>query len=60
MTLCAKCIDAVDSGRADYAYGNATTVQYYANNDQYRNISLVPQSGTTQELSASACPSRWT
>ncbi|MCQ4865907.1 transporter substrate-binding domain-containing diguanylate cyclase [Pseudoflavonifractor phocaeensis] len=45
-----ECIDAVDSGRADYAYGNGYTVQYYANNDQYRNISLVPQSGTTQEL----------
>lgn len=45
-----ECIEAVDSGRADYSYGNGYTVQYYANRDKYRNVSLVPQSGTTQEL----------
>ena len=25
-----ECIEAVDSGRADYSYGNGYTVQYYA------------------------------
>lgn len=39
-----ECIDAVNSGKADYTYGNSYTVQYYMNNPKYSNVKLIPQS----------------
>lgn len=42
------CIDAVNTGEADYTYGNSFTVQYYLNNPKYRNIRLIPQSRAYQ------------
>lgn len=38
-----ECIAAVNSGEADYTYGNSYTVQYYMNNPKYSNIKLIPQ-----------------
>lgn len=46
-----ECIEAVESGRADYAYANSYVVQYYAGKGDYRNISLVSRPGMIQELS---------
>ena len=44
------CIAAVNSGKADYCYGNGYSVQYYANQEQYKNIYLVPQSMRMQDM----------
>ena len=37
------CIDAVECGKADYGYGNAYSVAFYALQNGYRNIITIPQ-----------------
>ncbi len=44
------CLKAVQYGQADYSYGNAYAVQYYANQAVYRHISLIPQPDIIQHL----------
>ena len=44
------CIRAVNSGEADYTYGNGYTMQYYANQPGYRNLTVIPGSGLTQRV----------
>lgn len=46
-----ECINAVNSGEADYTYGNSYTVQYYMNNPKYNNIKLIPQAYHPYEAS---------
>lgn len=38
-----ECLDAVESGKADYGYGNAYSVAYYMVRNNYRNIITVPR-----------------
>lgn len=44
------CVRAVNSGGADYTYGNSYTMQYYASQPKYPNITLLPGSGPTQRV----------
>lgn len=37
------CIDAVNSGNADYGYGNAYSLAFYTLQNNYRNIITVPE-----------------
>lgn len=37
-----QCIDAVNSGEADYTYANSYTVQYYMNDPKYSSLKLIP------------------
>lgn len=37
------CMNAVDSGKADYGYGNAYSVAFYTIQNNYRNIITVPK-----------------
>lgn len=43
------CLDAVDSGKADYGYGNAYSVAYYTIQNHYRNLITVPEKQETRE-----------
>lgn len=45
-----ECLDAVNVGKIDYSYGNSYSLQYYANRGGYRNITLIPQSETLEEI----------
>ena len=38
-------MNAVESGNADYGYGNAYSVTYYMSRNGYRNIITVPIGG---------------
>ena len=38
-----ECMDAVNSGKADYGYGNAFSVAFYILQNDYRNIITVPE-----------------
>lgn len=44
------CLKAVAKGEADYTYGNGHVFQYYANQSQYSNLYLVPQSDVTEKV----------
>ncbi|TCW28521.1 periplasmic/7TM domain sensor diguanylate cyclase [Christensenella hongkongensis] len=44
------CLQAVAKGDADYTYGNGHIFQYYANQSQYGNLYLVPQSDLTEKV----------
>lgn len=44
------CLEAVNSGAADYCYGNGYSIQYYFNQKRYSNVSLISQSGGSQGL----------
>lgn len=37
------CIDAVDSGKADFGYGNAYSVSFYMAQKNYKNIIIIPE-----------------
>lgn len=43
------CMDAVESGRADYGFGNAYSVAFYTLQNHYKNIITIPE---TQEVRA--------
>lgn len=45
-----ECVDAVNSGEADYTYGNSYSIQYYMNNPKYKNIKLIPQTYEPYEV----------
>ncbi len=45
------CLEAVNSGQADYTYGNGYSVQYYLNNPKYRNLRSIPQSSSPYQVS---------
>ena len=45
-----ECLKAVAKGDADYTYGNGHIFQYYANQSQYGNLFLVPQSDLTEKV----------
>lgn len=44
MDTVQDCLEAVNSGDADYCYGNGYAVQYYCNQKRYGNLVLTPQS----------------
>lgn len=44
------CIQAVNSGEADYTYVDAYTAQYYINHPDYRHFSLIPQTYKPREV----------
>lgn len=39
-----KCLDALNQGKVDYCYGSSYSIQYYINNNGYKNIITLPQS----------------
>lgn len=43
------CLDAVNSGKADYGYGNAYSVAFYSIQNNYRNIITVPNKYEARE-----------
>ncbi len=45
-----QCLHAVETGDADYCYANGNTAQFYANRQNYRNITLIPQTSTSQSF----------
>lgn len=45
------CLEAVNSGQADYTYGNGYSIQYYLNNPKYRNLRSIPQSSNPYQVS---------
>lgn len=45
-----ECLNAVENGDADYCYANGNTAQFYANRRNYRNITLIPQTSTSQSF----------
>jgi diguanylate cyclase (GGDEF)-like protein len=42
-------LDAVEAGKADYGYGNAYSVTYYALQKGYKNIVTIPKAKETRE-----------
>lgn len=38
-----ECVDAVNSGRADYTYGEGYSIQYYVNQPKYKYVRLIQQ-----------------
>ncbi|MEG1869443.1 MAG: transporter substrate-binding domain-containing protein [Oscillospiraceae bacterium] len=40
----AECLKAVNSGEADYCYGNGYSIEYYCNLYRYTHLLLIPQS----------------
>lgn len=38
-----ECIEAVNSGRADYTYGEGYAIQYYVNQPKYKYVRLIQQ-----------------
>ena len=45
-----QCIEAVQTGNADYTYVDLYTAQYYLNDPHYRALNLTPQSYTPRTL----------
>lgn len=44
------CIRAVEDGKADCAYANAYSVEYVTRQPGFRNILMIPQTGTSQRV----------
>ena len=51
------CIEAVDSGRADYTYTDGYSAPYYANENRYRNITSLANSDQANDTCFAFAPS---
>lgn len=45
-----QCLRAVDSGQAGYGYGNSYSIEFYSRQPFFKNIKLVPQTGSEQRI----------
>lgn len=45
-----QCLDALERGKADFAYSDSYAMQYYASQKRYQKLTLIPQAGVTQKI----------